>query len=192
MLAAMMVLPALAEAKPYEIDPSHSWVGFEVRHIVSTQRGRFKKFKGTVELDDKALDKAVVDVEIEAGSVNTENEQRDNHLRSPDFFDAANHPKLTFKSKSVKANGPGKAKVLGDLTIRGVTKEVTLEVSGLSAEVKDPWGNFVRAASATTKISRKDFGLTWNKALETGGVLVGDEVTIVLEVELRPKAAPKS
>jgi len=192
LLAMAVLVPTLAAAKTYELDPAHTLVGFDVRHIMSMQHGRFKKVKGTVELDDKALDKAKIDVEIESGSVNTENEMRDNHLRSPDFFDAANHPKITFKSKSVKPAGKDGAKVTGDLNIRGVTKEVTLDVTGLTQEIKDPFGGLVRAAHAVTKINRTDFGLKWNKALEAGGVLVGEEVTIVLDIEMKPKAPPQA
>jgi polyisoprenoid-binding protein YceI len=188
LLAMAVLVPSLAAAKTYELDPAHTVVGFDVRHIMSLQHGRFKKVKGTVELDDKALDKAKIDVEIESASVSTDNDTRDNHLRSPDFFDAANHPKLTFKSKSVKPAGKDGAKVTGDLTIRGVTKEVTLDVTGLTPEIKDPFGGLVRAAHAVTKINRTDFGLKWNKALEAGGVLVGEEVIIVLDIEMKPKA----
>ncbi len=182
----LLLTPTLAFAAPYEIDPGHSQVGFEVRHMMSKVRGRFKTFKGTLDIDDKALDKSKVNVEIEAATVNTENDARDQHLRSADFFDVEKNPKLTFVSKSVKAVGPGKAQVTGDLTMRGVTKEVKLDVGNLSAEQKDPWGNLRRAAVATTTVNRKDFGLNWNKVLEAGGFLVGDDVTITLEIEMIP------
>jgi polyisoprenoid-binding protein YceI len=189
LLLAALFVPSLALAVPYEIDPAHSQVGFEVRHMMSKVRGRFKTFKGTLDIDDKALDKSKVNVEIEAASINTDNDARDKHLRSADFFQVDKTPKLTFVSKSVKANGPGKATVTGDLTMRGVTKEVKLEVSNLSAEQKDPWGQMRRAAVATTTVNRKDFGLNWNKVLEAGGFLVGDDVTITLEIEMTPPQA---
>lgn len=188
--AFAVALPGAAFAADYAIDASHSSADFSVRHLMVTKvRGTFNKLAGTVKFDPKAPEKMVIEATIDAASIDTREAKRDEHLRSPDFFDVANHPKLTFKSKSVKAKGKGKFDVKGDLTIRGVTKEVVLDVEGLDQEVKDPWGNTRLGASAKTKINRKDFGLTWNQALEAGGVMVGDEVEISLDVELIRQAA---
>lgn len=182
--------PAAAAAVPpsepgaWTIDTSHSKVGFSVKHMmVSNTRGEFKKFTGKIYLDEKDLAKTTVEVEIDVASVDTNEPKRDEHLKSPDFFDAKAHPKMTFKSTKVEKDGAG-YKVTGDLTLHGVTKPAVLKVDPLTAEAKDPWGGTRRGTRATTKIDRKDFGLTWNKALETGGALVGDEVTIELDVEL--------
>lgn len=174
-----------AFAGEYEIDPAHTNVQFAVRHMmVSNVRGVFSNLKGTVSWDPAHPEKSVVDVAIEAASIDTRNEKRDGHLKSPDFLDTAKFPSLTFKSKEVKQPSPGKLAVKGDLTIHGVTKEVTLDVEGPTDDVTDPMGSKKMGASATTKISRKDFGLTWNKVLEAGGVAVGDEVSITIDVEL--------
>jgi polyisoprenoid-binding protein YceI len=180
-----LTVPILASAATWTIDPDHSSVGFKVRHLmVSNVKGVFEKFTGTVELDDKDITKSRVEVTIDTNSINTSVQKRDEHLRSADFFDVSKYPAMTFVSKKVAKAGKDKLKVTGDLTLHGVTKEVVLAVEGPSKESKDPWGNVRRGASASTKINRKDFGLTWNKALETGGVVVGDEVIINLEVEL--------
>lgn len=176
--------PAQAAVANWEIDPVHSVVGFKVRHLmVSNVAGKFTKFSGTIALDDADITKASVSVSIDAASINTEVAERDNHLRSPDFFDAAKFPSLTFRSTKVEKGATADAfKVTGDLTIHGVTKPVTLEVEKSQA-VQDPWGNTRMGYSTRTRISRKDYGLTWNKTLEAGGVVVGDEVAIDLEVE---------
>ena len=187
--AALVAAPGLAAAANYELDAAHSSAGFRVQHLmVSKVKGSFQKLAGTVQYDEKAPEKIVIRADIDTASINTDQPKRDEHLRSPDFFDVAKHPKMTFVSKSAKAAGKGKLKVTGDLTIRGVTKPVTLDVEGLDVESKDPWGNFRRGGTATGKINRKDFGLTWNNALETGGVVVGDEVDLVLDFELIKKA----
>jgi polyisoprenoid-binding protein YceI len=183
----LALAPLTALASDWEIDASHSRVGFGVKHMmVSTTRGQFTKYTGTIAVDDKDVTKSVVNVEIDAASVSTDNAKRDEHLRSPDFFDTAKFPKITFKSTKVEKKGEDLA-VTGDFTLHGVTKPVVLTVSGLTPEVKDPWGGVRRGATAKTKINRKDFGLGWNKALETGGFVVGDEVNIELEVELTKK-----
>lgn|SRR5690606_11629856 len=185
-----MALPGSAFAADYVIDPSHTSVGFTVRHLmVSKVRGSFEKVSGTVKYDPNEPEKIVIDATIDAASINTGEAKRDEHLRSPDFFDVAKHPTLTFKSKKAKVLGKGKLEVIGDLTIRGVTKEVTLQVEGLDQEIKDPWGNVRRGATATTRINRKDFGLAWNQVLETGGVVVGEDVDIQIDVELIRQAA---
>lgn len=181
----LVLVPALAFSATWTIDPEHSHIQFSVRHLmVSNVKGVFGKVQGTVDIDDKNITKSSVKVSIETESINTGVAKRDTHLRSADFFDVARFPTMTFVSKKVAQAGKDKLQVTGDLTIHGVTREVVLDVDGPSAETKDPWGSIRRGASATTKINRKDFGLNWNKALETGGVVVGDEVTINLEVEL--------
>ena len=178
-------LPALASATTWNIDPDHSNIGFKVRHLmVSNVKGSFEKNSGVVDINDKDITKSKVNVSIDTASINTNVQKRDEHLRSADFFDVAKFPTMTFVSKKVAKAGKDKLKVTGDLTLHGVTKEVVLNVEGLTGESKDPWGNIRRGATAGTKINRADFGLIWNKALETGGVVVGDEVTITLEVEM--------
>jgi polyisoprenoid-binding protein YceI len=186
----LALVPTLVLAASWTIDPEHSSIQFSVRHLmVSNVKGVFEKVKGAAEIDDKNLTRSSVNVTIETGSINTNVAKRDEHLRSADFFDTATHPTMTFVSKKVAKAGKDKLKVTGDLTIRGITKEVVLDVAGLATVSKDPWGNIRRGATATTKINRKDFGLTWNKALETGGVAVGDDVAITIEVELIKAAA---
>lgn len=192
-LAVASAAPSVANAAEtqWKLDPDHSQVGFRVRHMmVSWARGHFEKFQGTLVLDEAAPERARIDVTIDAASVNTNVAKRDEHLRSTDFFDVTRFPTLTFKSKRVEARGDGRLDVLGDLTIRGVTKPVTLEVSDFGAPRKDPWGGTRRGATATARINRKDFGLVWNGVVEGGGVLVGDEVLLQLEIELIKVEAP--
>jgi polyisoprenoid-binding protein YceI len=168
----------------WTIDASHTDVEFAVRHLmISTVKGRFADVSGTVELDPERPAEARADVTIQVGSIDTRNAERDAHLRSPDFFDVDEYPVMTYRSRRVESLGHGTLRVLGDLTIRGTTREVPLTVTpgGL---IKDPWGNVRVGYSATAVINRSAFGLTWNKALEAGGVLVGEEVTINLELEL--------
>lgn len=180
-----LALPAFAFATTWAIDPDHSNIGFKVKHLmVSNVKGSFDKHTGIVEINDKDITKSKVEVVIDTASINTNVQKRDEHLRSADFFDVAKYPTMTFVSKKVAKAGKDKLKVTGDLTLHGVTKQVVLDVEPLSKESKDPWGNIRRGTTATTKIDRKDFGLTWNKGLETGGVLVGEEITITLEIEL--------
>jgi len=169
----------------WEIDASHSTVQFSVRHMmVSTVRGQFSGITGTLILDERDPSKSKVDVSIDASTVNTREEKRDEHLRSADFFDVANHPKVTFASTKVVAKGEGRLAVEGDLAMHGVTKRVVLDVEGPTPAFKNPWGKIVRGVSAQTKINRKDWGLGWNVALETGGILVGEEITLHLDIEL--------
>ncbi len=168
----------------YVIDPSHSTAGFKVRHLMVTNvRGEFSGVSGTVVFDAENPANSKVEAAIDATTIQTRDSQRDQHLKSADFLDVERFPKITFVSKKVAPAG-GEWRVTGDLTIHGVTREVVLEVEGPTPEVKDPWGNIKMGATATTKVNRKDFGLVWNVALETGGVLVGDEVAIQLEVEM--------
>lgn len=178
------LLPSIAFATDWQIDPAHTNVQFSVRHMmISNVRGDFNKVSGTVSSDGQNPDAIKIDAVVDAGSIDTRIEKRDLHLKSADFLNVEKYPTIEFKSKKVAANGAGKWKVTGDLTLHGVTKEVVLDVEGPTAEIKDPMGNTRVGASATTKINRKDFGLTWNKVLETGGVMVGDEVEITIDVE---------
>jgi polyisoprenoid-binding protein YceI len=187
-LAAALSLPAAAANSNWQIDPAHSSAQFSVRHLaISTVRGAFSKVTGSVVFDDKEVSKSTVEVTIDANSVDTRAPDRDNDLRSEKFFDVAHYPSITFKSRKVEQLAPGKLKVTGDLTIRGTTKEVVLDVEGPTAPVKDPWGNTRNAATATTKINRQDFGVKWNATLDNGGVVVGDDVSIIIDVELVKK-----
>lgn len=187
-LPALLALPGQAFASAWDIDTAHSAAQFSVRHLaVSNVRGEFGKITGSVQLDDKDITKSTVEATIDVTSINTREEKRDQHLKGADFFDVAKFPTITFKSKKVAKDGTDRLKVTGDLTIHGVTKEVMLQVDGPAKAIKDPWGNTKTGVTATTKINRKDFGLTWNKALETGGLVVGDEVAITLDVELQQK-----
>ncbi|WP_322821534.1 YceI family protein [Chloroflexus sp.] len=166
------------------IDASHSTITFSVRHMmISKVRGRFTRFDGTVDFDEQNPTNSKVQVTIDASSIDTRDERRDGHLMSPDFLDVANYPTLTFVSKRVEMIDENHGRLIGDLTIRGVTREVTLDVE-YNGQSKSPWGTISAGFSATTKINRKDWGLTWNVALETGGVLVGEEVTIEIEIEI--------
>jgi polyisoprenoid-binding protein YceI len=180
--------PALSQAATWQIDPDHSSFQFKVRHLmVSNVKGDFTKVKGVVTMDDNDVSNLNVEVTIDAASVNTGHAKRDEHLRAADFFDVAKYPTITFVSKKVMKDGSDRLKVAGDLTMHGVTREVTVNVEGPTQQVKDPWGNFRRGATGTAKINRKDFGLTWNRALETGGVVVGEDVDIFVEIELIKK-----
>ena len=165
----------------WNIDPAHSVVEFKVKHMmISNVKGSFAKVTGTLTLNRADLSQSKVEAEIDVSSIDTRDAQRDGHLKSADFFHADEHATMRFVSTKVDAAAH---EVEGDLTIKGVTKKVVFDVEGPTGPAKDPWGNERVAASATTKISRKEFGLTWNAALETGGVLVGDEVTITLDVQ---------
>jgi polyisoprenoid-binding protein YceI len=192
-LSTALSLSAGATTSNWQIDPQHSSAQFAVRHMaISTVRGAFSKVSGTLMLDDKDITKSSVEVSIEVSAVDTREPDRDKDLRSERFFDVAHYPTMTFKSKKVEQTAPGKLKVTGDLTIRGTTKEVVLDVDGPTAPVKDPWGNQRIAAAATTKINRQDFGVKWNATLDNGGVVVGDDVNITIDVELILKAPAKS
>jgi len=194
MLLAMALLigaPAIAHASTYEIDPVHSSVGFSVKHMmVATVHGRFDKFTGTVDIDDANPANDKINVDIDAASITTENDKRDGHLKSPDFFDVAKFPKITFVSKSAKAAGAGAVDVTGDLTIHGVTKPVTLHVTDISAPFPSPMDKKNhRGASATATINRQDFGVKWNAPVggKAGDVAVSDEVKIQIDAELVEK-----
>lgn len=181
-------VPALARAASYDIDTAHSSAGFTVRHLaVSNVRGEFGKVTGTVEYDDKDVTKTRVEATIDATTISTRDPKRDEHLKSPDFFEAAKYPTITFTSKKVE-KGPRGLKVTGDLTMHGITRPVVLEVEGPTKEVKDPWGNVRVGASATTKLNRKDYGVSFNKTLDSGGLMVGEEVAVAIDIELVKKA----
>jgi polyisoprenoid-binding protein YceI len=191
-LAAIALSPA-AWASTWEIDPAHSASQFTVRHMmISNVRGEFGKTTGVVSLDDKDLNRSTAEATIDTTTINTREPNRDKHLKSPDFFDVEKYPTITFKSTSFKKVSSEKYKVSGDLTIHGVTKPVVLDVDAPDAVSKDPKGNDRRGATATATINRKDFGLMWNKPIETGGVMVGDQVTINVDLELVKKAADKA
>jgi polyisoprenoid-binding protein YceI len=168
----------------WNIDATHSHAEFKVRHLmISNVKGSFPKVSGVLTLDESDLTNSSVEASIDVASVETRDAQRDAHLKSADFFDVEKFPTMTFKSTKVTLTGAGEGTVEGNLTIRDVTKPVVFEVEGPTEQTKDPWGNLRVGAAATTKISRKEFGLTWSAPLEAGGVMIGDEVTITLEVE---------
>jgi polyisoprenoid-binding protein YceI len=180
----MSSVTAPAATTVWAIDPAHSGVHFSVKHLViATVRGQFDKLTGVVTIDPTNLDRSTVQAAIEAGSINTRESQRDAHLRSPDFLDVERFPTIDFRSTKLERSRDG-YRVTGDLTIHGVTRPVVLEVETSETELTDPYGNVKRAASATTRINRKDFGLAWNVALEAGGVVVGDELKVEIDVEL--------
>ena len=180
---ALLAASAVAQTSTWQIDPNHSSAQFAVRHlVVSTVRGTFNKLSGTAQYDPAHPAASSIEATIDAASVDTRVEARDKDLRSPNFFDVDKYPTITFKSKKVEAAGAGKLKITGDLTIHGVTKEVVLDVDGITAPINDGRGQRV-GASATTKINRRDFGLQYNRMVEASAV-VGDDVTITLDIEL--------
>src|SRR6202163_3927063 len=192
-LAVAFTLPASAATSTWQIDPAHSAAQFSVRHLaISTVRGAFSKVTGTVIYDDKDVSKSTVNVTIDVSTVDTREPARDKDLRSDHFFDVDHFPTITFKSTRVEQVSPGKLRVTGDLTIRGNTKQVVLDVDGPTAPVKDPWGNQRAAVNATTKINRQDYGVKWNATMDNGGVVVGDEVSINIDAEMVQKSAAKS
>ncbi len=168
----------------WNIDPTHSVAEFKVRHLmISNVKGQFPKVAGVLTLDEADVSKSSVQATIEVASIETRDAQRDGHLKSADFFDAEKYPTMTFQSTQGKMSAAGEGTVEGELTIRDVTRRVVFQVEGPTEPTKDPWGKLRVGVSATAKISRKEFGLTWNAALEAGGVMIGDEVTITLDVE---------
>jgi polyisoprenoid-binding protein YceI len=190
-LALLCGISSMGATSTWKIDPQHSAAQFSVRHLaISTVRGGFSKVTGTVLFDDQDIAKSSVDVTIDVSTIDTRELARDKDLRSDKFFDVDHFPTMTFKSKKVEQLSPGKLKVTGDLTIRGVTKEVVLDVDGPTAPVKDPWGNQRAAVNATTKINRQDFGVKWNATMDNGGVVVGDDVNINIDAEMT-KQVPK-
>ncbi len=185
----LLAIPSLALGSTWQIDPGHSSFQFKVRHMmVSNVRGDFDKMtKGVISFDDQDGSSIKAEVIIEAASINTGHSKRDEHLRGPDFFDVTRYPTVTFVSKQVTRIDSDKLRATGELTIRGITREIILDVFGPTPEVKDPGGTYRRGLTATTKINRKDFGLAWNRVLDTGGVVVGDEVEISVEIEMFKK-----
>lgn len=184
-LVLSAALPGFAQVSEWQFDPAHSAAQFSVRHLmVSTVRGQFGKLTGSARFDPKDLTKATVEATVDVSSIDTREPKRDAHLKSPDFFDVQKFPAMTFKSKRIEPAGSGKLKLVGDLTMHGVTREVSFDVEGPSPELKDARGGVRVGAAATARISRKEFGMTWNRAIEAGGVTVGDEVTVIIDVEL--------
>lgn len=187
-VAVALMVPFYAQAATYTLDPAHTSIGFKVKHLmISNVKGVFEKFKGTLVLDEKDITKSKLSATIDIASINTNIAKRDDHLRSADFFDAAKYPTMTFESTKIENAGADKLKVTGNLTIRGVTKSVVLNVEGLNQEIKTPQGGLKRGASATGSINRQDFGVSWNKKLDAGGVVVADEVHIIIDAELDKK-----
>lgn len=181
-LSALAFSTGAFASDTYKIDADHSLVAFKVRHLVTKVQGKFTGFDGEIKLDAKTLKDLSADASIDASTINTDNKKRDDHLRSPDFFDVKKFPKLTFKSKKATDLGNGKFKLEGDLTLHGVTKPVTLD-GEYTGTAKDPWGNTRAGLTAQTKINRKDYGIVWNKALDAGGMMLGDEIDVSIEIE---------
>ena len=190
---AILALAGAAMAQgTYTIDKAHSSAQFSVRHMmISNVKGAFSAVAGTIVYDPNNPAASKVDATIDVNSIDTREPKRDAHLKSPDFFDAAKYPSMEFHSKQAWKSG-NNIQVKGDLTMHGVTKEVVLDVDGPTAEIKDPGGNMRIGATATTKLNRKDWGLTWNRALEAGGVMVGDEIAITLDIEAVKAVPPAS
>ena len=180
----MSAIATATAATTWKLDPAHSLAEFKVKHMmISNVKGQFSDIAGSLELDESDVTRSRAVCSVETASVSTREEQRDAHLRSADFFDAEHFPQLTFRSTQVTRKGEEELEVTGELTIRGVTRPVTFHVEGPTPPAKDPWGNLRVGLAATTKISRKDFGLIWNAVLETGGIMVGDEVTITIDAQ---------
>ena len=184
----LLVIATPLRAETWTLDPSHTRASFSARHMmVTTVRGDFHNVTGAVEYDGKDLTKASINASIDTRTLDTKLEPRDAQLRGPDFLDVGKYPVMTFKSKRIEPAKAGTFRVIGDLTIRNVTREVVLDVEGPTPPIEDR-GVLVVGATATTRINRKDFGMVWNRALETGGVLVGDDVTITIDIEMRRRA----
>jgi polyisoprenoid-binding protein YceI len=184
-VAALVTLAALPlRAETYSIDPGHSEVGFSIRHMVTNVRGRFNDFSGTVNMDPKNLPKSSVELHIKAASIDTAVPDRDKHLRGADFFDVEKYPEITFKSESIAPAGKDKYNVTGTLTLHGVSKKVTLPVSFLG-QAKDPWGGTRAGFETATTLNRKDYGIVWNKAIDNGGVLLGEDVKVEINLEAK-------
>ena len=184
-LAAAVALPAAQPARAadaYKIDKGHSEVSFQIRHLVTNVRGRFNDFEGNVALDPANLEQSKVDFRIKAASIDTGNADRDKHLRTGDFFETEKYPEIIFKSKSIKSTGKNSYDVTGDFTMHGVTKQITLPVTFLGT-AKDPWGGSRAGFETATTLDRKDYGIVWNKALDNGGALLGDDVKVAISLE---------
>ncbi len=189
-IVQLLAYPCFGGQSSWQLDPAHTAATFAVRHMmISTVRGEFSKVTGTIQFDDADITKSTVNVSIDTSTVNTRTPDRDADLRSDHFLDVKDYPTMTFRSKKVDKAGNGKLKITGDLTIRGVTKEVVLDVEGPTGPIKDPYGNERMAISASTKINRQDFGVKWNANMDGGGVVVGDEVNITLDAEMIKQTA---
>lgn len=183
-MSTTVTAPKTTTSTTWTLDPVHSVAEFKVRHMmISNVKGQFTGLTGVLALDEQDIARSSVQATIDASTINTREAQRDVHLKSADFFDVEHFPTLSFTSKQVRRTGDNELAVTGDLVIHGITRQVMFEVEGPTAAGKDPWGNTRIGLSATTKINRKDFGLTWNTALETGGILVGEDVAITLDLE---------
>jgi len=192
-LAAAFSMSAGAAKSTWQIDPQHASAQFAVKHLmISTVRGEFHGVNGTINWDDRDVTKSTIDVTIDATTVDTREPQRNEHLKSPDFFDVAKYPTITFISKKIDLAGTDHLKITGDLTIHGITKEVVLDVDGPTAPVKDPWGNTRAAVNASAKVNRQDFAVKWNANMDNGGVVVGDEVKINIDLEMIKQNPTKS
>ncbi len=188
--AALLLFPARAHSEQWTIDTPHSGAQFSVRHMmISNVKGAFTKVTGTIDLDEQDITRSKVEATIDATTIDTHEPKRDAHLKSPAFFDVAKFPTITFRSTSVSRASDGKLKVTGDLSMHGVTKQVVLDVEPLSAPIKDPSGALHMGTSATTRVNRKDFGMNYNAVLDNGGMMVGDEVAISIDVEIFKKPA---
>jgi polyisoprenoid-binding protein YceI len=184
LMIVLVVVTRPALAATWEIDPAHTSVQFSVRHMmISNVRGELRKVAGTVQVDDKDPTHSTIEATIDAASVDTREAKRDEHLRSADFLDVEHFPTITFKSKKITKAGTGRYKVVGDLTLHGVTREVTLDVHGPTAPMTDPRGTVRAGAEATARIDRRDFGITWSKALDGGGIMVGNDLDVTIDVE---------
>jgi polyisoprenoid-binding protein YceI len=189
-LVAGLAVPSPAATATWQIDPAHTAAGFSVRHMmIATVRGQFKGVTGTVFWDDQDINNSTVDVTIDANTVDTGESKRDADLKSANFFDVKNYPTITFKSTRIEKISAGKMKVTGNLTIHGVTKQVVLDVEGPSGAVKDPWGNTRVALNASTTVNRLDYGVKWNAKMDSGGMVVGDDVNVNIDLEMTKKEA---
>jgi polyisoprenoid-binding protein YceI len=189
-LVAALAVPSPAATATWQIDPAHTAAGFSVRHMmIATVRGQFKGVTGTVLWDDQDINNSTVDVTIDANTVDTGEPKRDADLKSANFFDVKNYPTITFKSTKIEKISAGKMKVTGNLTIHGVTKQIVLDVEGPSGAVKDPWGNTRVALNAATIVNRMDYGVKWNAKMDSGGMVVGDDVNINIDLEMTKKEA---
>ncbi|HEX4951881.1 MAG TPA: YceI family protein [Thermoanaerobaculia bacterium] len=182
LIAFLATMPAAAAVETFSIDKAHSEVSFQIRHLVTNVRGQFDDYTGVIKMDTEKPESSSVEFTIQATSVNTFNENRDKHLRTADFFDVPNHPTITFKSTSVKKTGDNTYAVTGDFTMRGVTKQITLPVT-FTGKMGDPWGNTKAGFETATTLNRKEYGINWNKALDAGGLILGDEVKVAINLE---------
>jgi len=189
-IAATLAVPSPTATTTWQIDPAHTAAGFSVKHMmIATVRGQFKGVTGTVNWDDQDISNSIVDVTIDANTVDTGEPKRDADLKSANFFDVAHYPTITFKSTKIERISAAKMKVAGNLTIHGITKPVVLDVEGPSGAVKDPWGNTRVALNATTTVNRMDYGVKWNAKMDGGGIVVGDDVNINIDLEMIKKQA---